>query len=101
MPTPKTDMTYIVVEDFGSLGRAYVETDVKQNREQLLRDLIDGHYERPVRIIGFIASECDVSAELAQAVVDQAWHEGTDLPKSVIWFCERHEAEVPEIVRGV
>lgn len=96
----KDDMTYIVVEDFGSLGRAYLETDERlADRNTTIINLIEGQSDRPLRIVAFDAKACDVSADIAQEIIDRAWTMDVDLPPAVINFCERHGAEVPEIIR--
>jgi hypothetical protein len=51
--------TYLVLDDFGgNLGRAWRETaEEDANREMLIRDLMDGQYTRPARIIAFNTAE--------------------------------------------
>ena len=45
---------YLVLDDFGRLGRALRETDeAGTNRATLVRNLLDGQYENPVRIVAF------------------------------------------------
>jgi hypothetical protein len=45
---------YIVLDDFGSLGRAWRETaEAGADRATLVRNLLDGHYENPVRVVAF------------------------------------------------
>ncbi len=45
---------YVVMQDFRNFGRAYCETDEERaDRETLIRSLIDGQYDHPVRIIAF------------------------------------------------
>lgn len=98
MPTAKTDIAYIVVEDFGSLGRAYIETDERlADCETLVQFLLDGQCDRPVRIVAFNPSTHDVSAEIAEMLVERAWSDNVGLPPAVINFCEKHGVEVPEI----
>jgi hypothetical protein len=48
----------IVLDDFGQNGRAYRETDESQaDKETLIRDLISGQYNNPVRIVCFNTAE--------------------------------------------
>jgi hypothetical protein len=50
MPTrlPSDVIAYLVIEDFGELGRAFVETDLAQaDRETIIRNFISGQYESP------------------------------------------------------
>ena len=43
---------YLVLDDFGQLGRAYSEVDEdKADRETLIRSLVDGQYRNPVRMV--------------------------------------------------
>jgi hypothetical protein len=62
--------TYLVLDDFGgNLGRAWRETaEGDANREMLIRDLMDGQYSRPARIIAFNTAEGwsrDVTVDIA------------------------------------
>src|SRR5581483_9413106 len=50
--------TYLVLEDLGRIGCAWRETDVESaDRETLIRDLVDGQYSNPVRIVAFNTAE--------------------------------------------
>ena len=45
---------YLVLDDFGRLGRAWRETDeAGTSRSTLVRNLLEGQYENPVRIVAF------------------------------------------------
>jgi hypothetical protein len=65
--------TYLVLDDFGGLGRAWRETDEEDaDRETLIRDLFSGEYRHPVRIIAFNADEgwCrDVTVDIADELL--------------------------------
>ena len=46
--------TYLVLDDFGPIGCSWRETDAESaDRETLIRDLVDGQYGYPVRIVAF------------------------------------------------
>jgi hypothetical protein len=46
---------YLVLDDFGYLGRAWRETgEAGASRTTLVQNLLEGHYENPVRIVAFI-----------------------------------------------
>lgn len=64
--------TYIVLDDFGPLGMAWRETDeAATGRAALIRNVLDGQYESPVRIVAFNTTEgwCrDVTVEIADEV---------------------------------
>ena len=63
---------YLVLDDFGQLGRAWRETDERAaDRDVLIRDLLDGQYRNPVRIAAFNTTEGwsrDVTEEIAVAL---------------------------------
>ena len=69
MDTSQDDTVYLVLDDFGSLGQAYRETDREQaDRQTVLSNLLSGEYRRPLRIVAFNTTEGwarDVTAEFA------------------------------------
>jgi hypothetical protein len=87
---PEQD-TYIVLDDFGSLGRAWRETDeAGANRAMLVRNLLDGQYENPVRIVAFNSTEgwsrdvtVDITDELRRRFVEY-----DEVPEAVLAFTE-------------
>jgi hypothetical protein len=52
---PSFDVTvYIVLDDFGSIGRAYRETDEQMSDLQdVIRNMLAGEYNKPVRVVAF------------------------------------------------
>jgi len=49
---------YLVLDHFGILGRVWRETDeTDANRTKLIKDLLDGQYEDPARIVAFNTAE--------------------------------------------
>jgi hypothetical protein len=80
--------TYLVLDDFGgNLGRAWRETaEEDANREMLIRDLLDGQYSRPARIIAFNTAEGwsrDVTVDVADEL-RRRFAEYEDVPVSVL-----------------
>jgi hypothetical protein len=69
MGTSQGDTVYLVLDDFGSFGQAYRETDPEQaDRQTVLSNLLSGEYRRPLRIVAFNTTEGwarDVTAEFA------------------------------------
>lgn len=70
---------YLVLEDFGGrLGRAWCETaEADTGRATLLRHLLDGFYEHPMRIVAFNTAEgwsrdvtVDIADELRRRLVE-------------------------------
>ena len=49
---------YVVLDDFGKLGRAYREVNEEQSdRETVIRNLMEGQYNDPARIVCFNTAE--------------------------------------------
>jgi hypothetical protein len=81
---PENDVTaYLVIEDFGHLGRAYRETDLAEaDHDTIVRNMISGEYSDPLRVVALDAVEgwCrDVSEEIAYDVLDRAYDADTTL----------------------
>jgi hypothetical protein len=74
---------YLVLDDFGELGRAYREVDENQaDRATVIRWVIEGQYNNPVRIVCFNRAEgsaCDVTAEIAREIKDWSERKGEGL----------------------
>jgi hypothetical protein len=64
--------TYLVLDDFGRIGRAWRETDQQDaDRNTVIRDLLAGEFNNPVRIVAFNTSEGwsrDVTVDIADEV---------------------------------
>jgi hypothetical protein len=86
---PEED-TYLVLDDFGPLGRAWRETDeAGATRATLVRNLLDGQYEDPVRIVAFNTAEGwsrDVTVEIADEVRRRFIE--NDAPASLLRFLD-------------
>jgi hypothetical protein len=92
---PKDDVTaYIVVEDFGDLGRAFLETDLAEaDLGAIVRNMISGEYRDPLRVVAFNTVEGwsrDVSEEIAYDVLDRAYDADTTLSAGAKRFIDRH-----------
>jgi hypothetical protein len=65
---------FIVLNDFGTIGSAYCETDEAQADEWVvITDIIDGQYSNPVRIVSFNTHQGwarDVTEEIARKIID-------------------------------
>ena len=77
---PAFDVTvHIVLNDFGPLGRAYVEADETDADEAtIVENLLSGQYSHPIRVVAFNTAEGwarDVTEDIAQAVLSKAQHE--------------------------
>jgi hypothetical protein len=82
---------YLVLDDFGRIGRAWCETNEDgADRATLVRDLLAGEYNNPVRIVAFNTAEGwsrDVTVDIADEV-RRRYVEYDDIPESVLAFLE-------------
>ena len=85
---------YLVLDDFGSLGRVWRETDeAGTNGATLIRNLLDGQYENPVRIIAFNTAEGwsrDVTVDIADEL-RRRYVEYDEVPEGVPEFLEANQ----------
>jgi hypothetical protein len=83
---------YIVLDDFGRLGRAWRETDeAGTSRATLVRNLLDGQYESPVRVVVFYTAEGwlrDVTIDIADELRRREYDE---VPGSLLAFIEANQ----------
>jgi hypothetical protein len=93
LPDNDTDV-YIVVADFGTNCRSFLETDVTQaDRTTIVSNMISGEYRDPLRVVAFNTVEGwsrDVSEEIAYDVLDRAYDADTMLSASAKRFIDRH-----------
>lgn len=94
VPTEHNREVYLVVDDFGSLGRAWRGSDVgKTSLEMVMSDLLDGQYCNPVRVVGFNVAEgwCrDVSEDAAHELQKRCSDQMRELPAFLQEFINRH-----------
>jgi hypothetical protein len=80
---------YLVLDDFGRLGKAWRETDeAGANRSTLVRNLLEGQYENPVRIVAFNTAQGwsrDVTVDIADEV-RRRYVEYDEVPASLLKF---------------
>ena len=91
VPQAADQDTYIVLEDFGQLDCAWRETDAEDaNRETLIRDLVEGQYRHPIRIVAFNTTEGwsrDVTMEIADEL-RRRYVEFGEVPDSILDFMD-------------
>ena len=89
----------LVVSDFGRRGRAYCETDVEvTDLETVIRDLLDGQYSNPVRVVSFNTADGwsrDISTDVAEELRRRCDLQTRDIPSKILDFIERHETASP------
>jgi hypothetical protein len=107
---PNDVTVYLVEEDFGRNGRAYLETDTAEaDRGTIIRKFISGQYETPVRVVAFNTAEGwarDVSEDVAYEVLDQAHDADETLTDGTKRFIDRYvtgekRPPAPSVRRGV
>jgi hypothetical protein len=90
-----TDQTYsLVINNFGTLGASFVETDVeKADLETTITALMSGQHNDPLRVVAFNTAEHwaeDASADIAREIVRRLGLAGDELPSSLEAFVDRH-----------
>ena len=82
---------YLVLDDFGRLGRAWRETDeAGTSRATLIRNLLEDQYENPVLIVAFNMAEGwsrNVTLDIADEL-RRRYAEYDEVPASLLKFIE-------------
>lgn len=100
---------YLVLEDFGPLGRAILETDLADaDRGTIVRNFISGQYDSALRVIAFNVAEGwsrDVSEDIAGEIIDRAFDADETLTEGTKRFIDRHidierRPPAPSVDRG-
>jgi hypothetical protein len=101
VPSGDDQNVYLVVDDFGRLGRAFRETDVEAtDLEAVIVDLLDGQYKNPIRVVGFNTAEKwsqDVSADVAHELRRRCDLQLRDVPFFLQEFVDRYEGRYSDI----
>jgi hypothetical protein len=91
VPDDTNPDVYLVLDDFGRLGRAWRETDeAGTSRATLVRNLLDEQYEDPVRIVAFNTAQGwsrDVTVDIADEL-RRRYVEYDEVSESVLKFLE-------------
>ena len=102
VPTPETAHTvYQVLDDLGEPhGHVWPEIgNDEANEATMIRWIVQGQFERPVRVIAFNTDEGwsrDVSREIALQLLDLS-REGTSLNTGTTEFVERLTGKSPTV----
>ncbi|MBR1157393.1 hypothetical protein [Bradyrhizobium sp. JYMT SZCCT0428] len=95
VPDDQDQTIYLVANDFGKIGRAWVEADYETtDLETVIQDLLTGQYSNPIRVIAFNTAERwseDVSEDVANELRRRCDLQMRDLPSALSDFVERHE----------
>ena len=80
-----------MLDDFGRIGRSWRETDENAtDRETLIRDLVQGEFSNPIRIVAFNTAEGwsrDVTVDIADEL-RRRYSEFGEVPESVLQFMD-------------
>ena len=101
VPNDDDQTAYIVVDDFGPIGRSFRETGVgRADLEAVVMGLLEGQYADPVRVVGFNTVEGwskDVSADVAREIRYRCDLQMRDVPFYLESFVERHEGRYKDV----
>ena len=88
---------YLVVNDFGQFGRAFVETDVAEaDRETIIRKFVAGQYSDAIRVVAFNTAEgwsWDASQDIAREILQRSVDADQVLGENTRDFINRHVAD--------
>jgi len=74
VPGGKDQNVYLVLNDFGNLGRSYLETDENQaDLETIISGMLEGQYSHPVSVFAFNAAE-GWAREASEDIADEIRH---------------------------
>jgi hypothetical protein len=95
VPNGNEQTVYLVADDFGKPGRAWVEADyTTTDLETVIQDLLSGQYSNPIRVVAFNTAERwseDVSADVAQELRRRCDLQMRDIPLPLQDFTDRFE----------
>ena len=101
VPDDDDQNVYLVLDDFDCRGRAYRETDVERaDLEAVIMDMLEGHHQNPVRVVGFNAAEKwseDVSGDVAHELRRRCDLQQRDVPFYLEDFVERYEGRYHDV----
>ena len=95
VPRDDDQDVHFVMDDLGRLGRVWRETDPDNtDRETIIRDLLDGQYSNPVRVVCFNTAEGwsrDASEDIAQTIRRRCEIENREPPENIVGFLDRFD----------
>jgi hypothetical protein len=94
VPNGDDQNVYIVLDDFGRLGRSNRETDPERaDLETTISDLMTGQFNSPVRVVAFNTAERwaeDASEDIAREIMRRVDLAGGEPSPSLEDFSDRH-----------
>ena len=76
MPGGRSQTVYLVLNDFGTLGRSWLETDEDEtDLETIISGMLEGQYSNPVDVFAFNAAE-EWARDVSEYVADEIRYRG-------------------------
>ena len=101
VPNGNDQTVYLVANDFGRHGRAWVEADIETtDLETVIQDLLTGQYSNPIRVIAFNTAERwseDVSEDVAHELRRRCDLQMRDVPFFLQDFTDRYEGRYRDV----
>ena len=101
IPNGEDETVYLVADDFGKPGRAWVEADYETtDLETVIQDLLTGQYKNPLRVVAFDTAEHwseDVSEDVALELRRRCDLQMRDIPFYLQDFTDRFEGRYRDI----
>jgi hypothetical protein len=101
VPNGNDQTVYLVADDFGKPGRAWVEADYETaDLETIIQDLLTGQHSNPIRIIAFNTAERwsdDVSEDVAHELRPRCDLQMRDVPFFLQDFTDRYEGRYRDV----
>jgi hypothetical protein len=95
VPGGRSQTVYLVLNDFGKLGRSYLETgEDEADLETIISGMLEGQYSNPIDVFAFNAAEewaRDVSEDVAEEIRYRCDRRGIDIPAHLEAFMDSHE----------
>jgi hypothetical protein len=95
VPGGHDQTVYLVADDFGRIGRAWIEADYEgTDLETVIQDLMSGQYNNPIRVIAFnttVRWSEDVSEAVPSEIRRRCDLQMCDVPSAIQDFVESHE----------
>jgi hypothetical protein len=88
VPGGADQTVYLVVDNYGSLGTAYRETDVERiELETVITDLLSGQFNDPLRVVAFNTTE-HWAQDIALEIQSRCDIDGHDVPETLRDFVD-------------
>jgi hypothetical protein len=110
VPKDEDQTVYLVLDDLGQNGVVWPEAEGEMtDLETVTRDLLEGQYRNPIRVVGFNTAEGwsqDVSADIAHDLRHRCDLQMRDIPFHLQDFVDRyegryHDSQLPLPIRLV